>query len=94
MTDFSYDTSLSAANAPAGRTCPHCSNRVAAPELNGAGGDFWRCTATPVLPAFGGFWLRYPEGMPMNIALFDPASSYAAALNARACPLFTPRAES
>lgn len=67
-------------------TCPNCANRVPA-EIYGR--NFWNCTAIGVLPAFTGQSESYRH--PINIALFDPASSYAAGLNSRRCALFSPR---
>jgi len=89
---FSYDRSLSAANAPkGGKNCPNCANRVKAePCFDEAGGDFWRCTATPVLPAYGGFHIRHDTGdgrhggAPINLAMFDPRAGF----TPKACPLF------
>lgn len=96
MTDRPMDK-LDAANAPRGLpSCPNCALREAAPIFNTAGGDFWYCTATPLIPAFGGAYLTNCTtgrvGGPINLKLFDPASIYAANLNARRCPLFEQRA--
>lgn len=93
MVDNSPMNMLRVEKAPRNlRTCPNCARREAAPLFNTAGGDFWYCTATPLIPAFAGTYLRGSMtgriGQPINLKLFDPASSYADALNAKSCPLF------
>lgn len=79
---------LSPTNAPRGlATCPNCRNRrkVDMPDNDGR----WvECTATPIFPEFTGEIRRYAHTI--NLALFDPAATYSAGLNARSCPLFTP----
>lgn len=56
------------------------------------GEDVWWCTAKPILPVFTratvGNSTTGRIGHAINLALFDPASPYAARLNKEACPLF------
>lgn len=90
---MSYNLSLNVKNAPRGlRTCPNCRLVEKAIGFDGAGGDFWWCLAKPVMPEFCGVFYGGMKGqhtgMPINLALFDPASTYADRLNSRECPLF------
>jgi hypothetical protein len=79
-----------AANAPKGLpTCPNCTLKERAPEnQQGPGGETYHCYAKPVLPAFVGMHVYCPDGLPVNLGMFDPASPYAERLNATVCPLF------
>lgn len=77
-----------------GETCPNCRLREPAPQFNSAGGDFWYCTAQPLIPAFGGVYLagcmEGHVGQPIKLKLFEGGSTYAENLNSRSCPLFQP----
>lgn len=93
-----YDPNWRGENAPKGLAiCPNCRmrERADARTWDTEGGDFWYCTARPVIPVFAGCYvagnMHGHIGQPINLALFDPASPQAESRYARSCPLFEQR---
>lgn len=72
--------------------CPTCANKVKARGFddnpNGRG-DFWRCTAEPIVPAFTGDYVRRFDPPLVNLGAFQPGHPCFEYQFARDCPLYT-----
>lgn len=61
--------------------CPNCARREKAEaDWDENGGDFWWCTAQPVLPEYAGVFLNGNMtgrvGVPINLKLFEDGTTY------------------
>lgn len=74
------------------KNCLTCANRVkSSASMDTNGGDFWDCTAVPVLPEFAGHQLRFEgRGMSINLNSFRDGHPCQAYQLARDCGLWLP----
>ena len=79
--------------APDAATCPTCANRMKQRGMDDGGGDFWRCTAVPRVPAFTGQWVRGGEQQLVNLRSFSEDHPCYEYQRAKSCSLYTPTAE-
>jgi hypothetical protein len=73
------------------RNCPTCCNRIKVDGFDGNPnglGDFWRCTAVPLVPAFTGQFLYGGDQQLVNLGSFKPGHPCAEYQNAKSCPLW------
>lgn len=75
-----------------GKNCTTCANREKHIGMDTENGDFWRCTATPAIPAFTGDALRRFDPPLVNLRSFDEDHPSAEYQNRKTCPLQTPTA--
>lgn len=77
------------------KNCPSCALREKAESSwDTNGGDFWWCTAKPIVPEFCGAFvsgrLKGRIGGPINLKLFEAGTTYHDGLQ-RDCPLWADR---
>lgn len=73
------------------RNCPTCRLREKVEGMDGNGGDFWRCLAEPLVPAFTGQFLHGGRQQLVNLASFNDGHPCAAYQRAKQCPLWQAR---
>lgn len=73
------------------RNCVSCSNREKHHGMDTERGDFWRCMAVPIFPAFDGSYARRFDPPLVNLRSFDadhPCHEYQ---RSKSCPLWSAR---